>query len=120
MCYYICTICESCKSVTNGPPIYCEKLQLGIICSKPIEEALQLQPLNNQLFYNTIKQEVQLYELLNVSYKWTDYTECICGLIPEYLYGDYNGFVSESSSGEVDLSGYVTEYLDNMECETFF
>jgi hypothetical protein len=89
MCYYEQTICESCKAVSTGSPVFCDKIKAGVICTKFDGADSTFVGLVCKGMYDETRNEVRLYDILTCFTRWVDYTFCSCGLSYMDITGTY-------------------------------
>lgn len=87
MCYYNYIICETCNAEQKLPPVFCEKLSSGIICTKfdsmdTVHDNISrtLAMVVCQQSFDVTTAEVRLFDILRVETTWIDWTLCVCGL----------------------------------------
>lgn len=132
MCYYTYIICETCKAEQKLPPVFCEKLASGIICTKfnSIDTIYDttykdLAMVTCQQSFDETTAEVRLFDILRVEVSWIDWTTCSCGLsyidldggCSESIDMDYDTYVSNDNSdyGDVDFDDLWREICVGMD-----
>lgn len=104
--------------------MFCDKIQSGVICTE--FEAVDGDFINFAChnLYDETRHEFRLYDILRVQHRWVDYTECICGLIPDQSSSESGLSVEGSPVGstndfnDIDISGYITDYSEGVDFDS--
>lgn len=115
MCHYNIIHCDSCKAITQSPPVFCDKILSGIICTKYSEPNNELENMAKlymatiyEKAYDVTKGELQLYDIMRAEIKRINNTVCSCES------------ASSSSTNDSFESCITTDYLnDDILCDDF-
>lgn len=109
MCYYIHVVCETCKVEQKLPPVFCDKLFSGIICTKfnstdtSSNVACKTVALVAcQQSFDESSAEMRLFDILEARMSWTDWTTCPCG----FSRIDLDSSLTGCSDDDCDVDDY--------------
>lgn len=120
MCHYDVIYCESCNAMTQFPPVFCDKIKSGIICTKYVEldqESSNTTKLCMAMIYekayDVTNGELRLFDIIKANETWIDHTICSCGIVDNFFIN--NNFEPYTMTNYfVDDNEVYSDYYSNM------